>query len=307
VKEHHVNLRMPYHQAFKRPRYRNERSVVLTEVVPILIREIDPSAAPVAYRIYTQDEYVSERQHEVRTFESAFWWPLMAPDGPVSVTRFIELAAAGRLGSFLAFSRSDKVGHRDGRSFAEFCNEFPTYKYSESNRDDQVVKTLRGAARLVFCDGHVFVKAGAPIWYVAEIPACKRLDVSLGHEAVDRVKTSVWTAGPDGHMQRYYCEYGLAYGLTEIESEIERLAGAHTEVRFRSRIEILMDLHLPEQEPPASARAPSLNRSGAPPAIARCCARGSLFLPRLLQSRRCPRISIRSACFRSTRPSKIEP
>jgi hypothetical protein len=246
VNEHRVDLRMPYHQIFKRPRFRHVQSVVLTEVVPILIREIEPSEAPVAYRVYTQDEYVSERLHEVRSCESAFLWPLMAPDGPVSVTRFSELAAGGRLGSFIAFDRLDGTGHKDGRTFTEFCTEFPKYKYGESNRDDQVAKTLRGMSRLVFCDGYVFVKAGAPIWYVAEIPTRSRFDVCVGHDHFDRVKTYVWTAGPDGHMQRYYCEHGLAFGLTEIESEMERLAGAHTEVRFRSRVEIVMDLDLPE-------------------------------------------------------------
>ncbi|UVO26948.1 hypothetical protein [Bradyrhizobium arachidis] len=246
VKEHHVNLRMPYHQVFKRPRCRKEQTVVLTEAVPILIREIDPSEAPIAYRIHTQDEYVSERLHEVRSYESTFLWPLMAPDGPVSVTSFVELAAEGRLGSFIAFCRSEKFGRKDGRTFVEFVNEFPTYKYGDSNKDDQILKTLRGSARLAFCDGYVFVSAGAPIWYVAEKPTLNRVDVLIGHEALDRKKTYVWTAGPDWHMQHYCCTYGHAYGLTEIESEIERVAGRHTEVRFRSRIEILMDLHLPE-------------------------------------------------------------
>jgi hypothetical protein len=246
VKEHRIKLRMRYHQTFKRPRCRKEEGVFLTEDVSILIREIDASDAPVAYCVYTQDEYSSDRLHEVRSFESAFWWPLMASDGPVSVARFIEHAADGKLGSFMTFGSSIKLGREDGRSFTEFFNEFPTYRFGEFDRDDQFLRTSRGAARVVFCDGHVFVNAGAPIWYVAVSTVRDRLDAWLGHDALDRVKTRVWTAGPDGHMQRYCCEHGRAYGLAEIDSEIKRLTGAQTQVCFRSRIEILMDLHLPE-------------------------------------------------------------
>jgi hypothetical protein len=244
--EHRVSLRMPYHQAFKLYRGRKKQFVHLSAPFTVLIREIDAAEAPVAYRVMTDDEYASQRMHEVRSFESTFLWPLMAPDGPVSTVRFIEIAADGRLGAFLAFGRAAKVGHHDGRTFEEFFNEFPLHRYLEDDREHQSLLTSRGAARLLFCDGYVYVKAGAPLWYAAERFDLNRIDVWLGHEFLDRTKTNIWTAGPDRHMQRYCCQHSRAYGLDEIGAEIKRIAGAHMEVRVRSRIEILMDLHLPE-------------------------------------------------------------
>jgi hypothetical protein len=215
VTEYRIDLRVPYYQAYKLYRGRKELGVRLSENVSIIVREIDRIEAPVAYRVHTEDDYVLDRLHEVRSFESTFWWPMMAHDGPVSVARFIEFAAKGKLGSFLTFDGPPKMGRCDGRTFEEFASRFPTYRYCECDKEHQFLLTARGAARLVFCDGHVYVNVGAPVWYVAEKPAVGRIDVWLGHEALDRDKTNVWTAGPNKHMQHYSCESCRAYGLGE--------------------------------------------------------------------------------------------
>jgi hypothetical protein len=113
--------------------------------VSISICEIDPSDAPVAYRVHTQDPFSSDRLHEVRSYDHGFWWPLMPSDGPVSVPRFIEPAADGEVSSFLTFGRSIQYGREDGRSFTEFLNDFPTYRFGEPDKDVQLLKTLRDA------------------------------------------------------------------------------------------------------------------------------------------------------------------
>ncbi|WMT76527.1 hypothetical protein [Bradyrhizobium sp. Ash2021] len=252
--EHRVSLRMPYFQAYKLYRGRNELGVRLSENVSIIVREVDPIEAPIAYRIHTDDDYVSDRLHEVRSFESTCWWPLMAHDGPVSVARFIEFAAKGKLGTFLAFDEPPKMGQRDGRTFQEFECAFPMHRYGECDKERQFLLTSRGAKRLVFCEGHVYVNVGAPVWYVAEKPTLGRIDVWLGHDALDRAKTNVWTAGPDNYMQHYCCEFSRAYGLGEIDAEIERLAEPHTEICFRSRIETVLHLEIPERTARLCAR-----------------------------------------------------
>ncbi|WP_426436969.1 hypothetical protein [Bradyrhizobium genosp. P] len=74
--EHRINLRMPYYQSYRLYRGRRELGVRLSENVPIIVREVDPIEAPIAYRVHTDDDYVSDRLHEVRSFESTFWWPM---------------------------------------------------------------------------------------------------------------------------------------------------------------------------------------------------------------------------------------
>lgn len=106
----------------------------------------------------------------------------------------------------------------------------------------------------MFCDGYVYVNVGAPVWYVAEKPTAGRADVWLGREALDRAKGNVWTAEPDTHMQRYSYEFYRAYGLGEIGTEIERFAD--TDIRFRSRIETVLDLEVPERAARLCARTP---------------------------------------------------
>ncbi|RXH37956.1 hypothetical protein [Bradyrhizobium zhanjiangense] len=252
--EHRINLRMPYHQAYRLYRGRRDLGVRLTEIAPIVVREIDASEAPVAYRIHTQDDYVADRLHEVRSFQSACWWPLMAHDGQVGVGRFIDFAGKGKLGSFLSFDEPPRMGQRDGRMIEEYAREFPTHHYGENDKEHQLLLTARGAARLLFCDGYVYVNVGPPVWYVEELPAVGRIDVWLGHETFDRDKTNVWTAGPDRHMQRYSYESCGVYGLGEIETELERLAEPRTEVRVRSQIETVLDLEVPERTARLCAR-----------------------------------------------------
>jgi hypothetical protein len=254
VTEHRINLRMPYHQAYRLYRGRRDLGVRLSENVPIIVREVDLIEAPIAYRVHTDDDYVSDRLHEVRYCNSTCWWPLMAHDGPVSVARFIELAAKGKIGSFLSFDEPPAMGERDGRTIEEFQRAHPLHRCGECDRDRQVQATAKGAKRLLFCDGHVYVNVGAPVWYLAEKPTIGRIDVWMGHEAFDRHKTNVWTAGLDEHMQRYSYEFSRAYGLGEIGTEIERCADARMEIRFRSRIETVLDLEVPERTARLCAR-----------------------------------------------------
>lgn len=252
--EHRINVRMPYHQAYRLYRGRRDLGVRLSEDVPVIVREVDASEAPIAYRVQTEDDYVPDRLHEVRSFESTCWWSLMTYDGPVGVARFVEYAAKGTLGSFLSFDEPPKMGQRDGRTFQEFERAFPMHRYGECDRAHQSLLTARGARRLLFCNGYVYVNVGAPVWYAAEKPARGRVDVWLGHEALDRDKANVWTAGPDKHMQRCSYESSRAYGLGEIDAEIGRLADQRTEIRFRSRIETILDLEVPERTARLCAR-----------------------------------------------------
>ena len=174
--------------------------------------------------------------------------------GPVSVARFIEFAAKGKLGTFLAFDEPPKMGERDGRDFSGILTRLPMHRYGECDKDRQFLLTSRGAKRLVFCDGHVYVNVGAPVWYVAEKRMLDRIDVWLGHDALDRAKTNVWTAGPDNYMQHHCYEFSRAYGLGEIDAEIEWFAKPHTEIRFRSRIETVQHLEAPERTARLCAR-----------------------------------------------------
>ncbi|MBB4366763.1 hypothetical protein GGD65_007837 [Bradyrhizobium sp. CIR18] len=117
VTEQRINLHMPYYQPYRLYRCRKELGVHLAENVIIIVREIDPSEAPNAYRIHAGaecfDDY-PEQLHVVRSFEGSCWWPLMTDDGPVSVLQFIEFAAEGELGSFVAFDDQTRLAQRSG-------------------------------------------------------------------------------------------------------------------------------------------------------------------------------------------------
>jgi hypothetical protein len=247
MKDHLVKLRMRYRQPFKRPRCRKEESVYLSEEVSISVREIDPIAAPVAFRIYTQDAFPLWHLHEVRSHDRALWWPLMGYDGPMSVAQFQEHAADGTMSSFLTFNPSHERSFPDGPSFAEFVNNFPKHRFGESDRAIQLLRTSRGAARVAFCDGHIFVNAGEPVWYAIGSAVHGGVDLWLGHEALDRENMRLfWTAGPNWYAQRSCCNRSRAFGLGEISSEIKRLAGDDVPVTYRSQIEIVIDQYLPE-------------------------------------------------------------
>ena len=161
--DHLVKLRMHYRQKFKRPYRRNEETVFLDEEVSISVGAIEPDAAPVAYRIY--ESRYPDLAHEVREHDGALWWPVMDGGKPLSVARFLELAADGDISSLLTLSPSFEYRRHVSQSFAEFFAGFPPKKVPVCGKDEWFAMISRGAARIAFCGGNVLVNAGIPVWY----------------------------------------------------------------------------------------------------------------------------------------------
>lgn len=237
MKDHLVTIPMDYRQKYKLPRCRKFESVFLTEKVTVAIREIEPGAAPVAYRVYANDRYCAARLHEVRSHDGSLWWPLTGQDGPISVPQFLELAADGEVSSLLRFDPVKEYGIRTHLSYAEFFADLRVKEMGECDRDERFAKTSRGAARVTFCDGQVFINGGIPVWYVIFDIGTSRLEFWLGHAAWDIEDTrDFWTAGPDWRTRRACYRGSRVCGLDELDTEMRYLAQFHG-LHFRSRID----------------------------------------------------------------------
>ena len=128
-------------------------------------------------------------------------------------------------------------------SFDEaFKNEVLSNKGFKSTWEERSISASRDASRMMFCDGHVLVEAGDPVWYaVPNHEDRDRFDLFIGHSALDRRNsTHDCTPGPDRGVRLTSARLSRAFGLGEMESTFRSLRGRT--IRYRSEIIARQDL-----------------------------------------------------------------
>jgi hypothetical protein len=111
-------------------------------------------------------------------------------------------------------------------------------------REDKFVSTWKDqskgaewdASRVIFCEGHVLVDAGDPVWYAVHHAPTRSFDLFIGHSNLDRPNTDVYfTPGPDRGIRMTCARLGRAYGIDEFEAGVRSLGGA-SNIHRRSEI-----------------------------------------------------------------------
>jgi hypothetical protein len=106
-----ITLNLHYVQNVRLKRHRNFGRIILGDEVPILVREVAPTDAPIAYNFTSKEITFDqrelkrrsvERQHKVRLFDQRLWWPLITSSGKMTLSHFVKLAASGELNAFMA-------------------------------------------------------------------------------------------------------------------------------------------------------------------------------------------------------------
>jgi hypothetical protein len=236
-----VNMSLHYEQQVILKRHRKFATVVLTEDVPVSIREVEPSDAPVAHGFVSKgaafyNDGIEPGLYQVRTFENRFWWPLSGYHSVLTVSRFKEYAARGLFNSFMT-SRY-LLCRLDPRPRDAFFAAVPVREVGKSNQLERLARTQDMATRLMICDDHVYVDAGEPIWYVFhKARHTTDLAISTGPAAQDLC--GPWLPGPDDATRGNCCRDGRAFGLDEIAAETKAIIAAGIDVEVRSEMKLV--------------------------------------------------------------------
>jgi len=217
----------------------------------LAVREVDLQAAPVAYRVkdMTGLPQCSERvaEYEIRSFAGALCWPLVGDEGLLSVSTFLDLAAAGHASARLTFDPDAWRPYSSESSTADvyFTRHRPR-KLLESNQSELWNRVLHGASGVIFCGGFVYVDAGEPAWFGA-VCDDDRLVFRIGCSSLDRAGSIYHQVPGPWQGQRSMCAAdGLTFSLDEFEGEVRALREQTPRVQVHSEIEPLTILHRPD-------------------------------------------------------------
>ena len=202
MSDHILRLRIPFTQEFVRKRCRNTETERFWDEGQVLVSTVEPEAAPVAYRVSDTDALAERRLHgssySVRSFKGSLWWPLIGSRGFVEIEDFVRLAGEGDEGALLAVDPSIETPLDVSPLCPNVYFEQNLWRtMGNSTIGERWARAHRGASRMMFCEGTVYVEAGEPIYYLVHSPVRGDFDVAVGPSALDRRgTTAVGVPGP---------------------------------------------------------------------------------------------------------------
>jgi hypothetical protein len=250
MKDMIVRLDINYDQHYEPSGSRNGRvlGVSLSYRGDLAVREVDPQAAPVAYRVtglIGSLAQCSERvaRYEIRVFDGRLWWPLVGDEGLLSRSTFLDLAAAGHASARLTFDPDAWRPHSESSTADIYFARHKPRKLLESNQAELWNRVLHGAGGVIFCGGFVYVDAGEPAWFAAASDD-DRLVFRIGCSSLDRAGSIYhYVPGPWQDERSICAADGLAFSLDEFEAEVRALREQIPLVQVHSEIQTLTILH----------------------------------------------------------------
>jgi hypothetical protein len=218
------------------------RWVDLNDECDVTVSDVEPDAAPVAYKISLLDK--SPESHEIRSYAGSLWWPVYGASGPLRASDFRALTETNW---DIASAILDPL-HRTYRFHG--VNEHEFFKGLEirenkgqSTFEQQFASAHRDASRMLFCKGHVLVEGGDPVWYfVPRKDARDGVDLVAGPSSLDRREAAgYFTPGPDRHVRLASAWRGHAFGLAEIEAAKEIWTEHEPAIHVKSEIVARID------------------------------------------------------------------
>lgn len=226
MNQHLVNSRFTYRVDYVPRKSRKSRWLFLTDEITVAIREVDAVEAPVAYRINSLAQS-SGTELQVRSFDGSLWWPLADGRGPFRSSDLLTLAKRYWDAASAVLDPMRRTYNVPGPSANEFFGSLPIRKDKfVSTWNDQSKSAERDASRVIFCDGHVLVDAGDPVWYAVHHSPTRTFDLFIGHSNLDRPNTDGYsTPGPDRGSRMTCARLGRAFGLDEFDVCVRSLGG----------------------------------------------------------------------------------
>lgn len=221
MNEVRVQLRLPYTQYVRPVHARTFRPETFVDETPIMIREISPADAPVAFRVTADRDILDTRSrldYDIRTFDERFWWPAFR-DGR-TVTRAEFEASAGGASPFAAIAIVPSVLLNAG----EFPHPFERKRvreFGESDWSQWEMKVQRGGIDVLICDGQVYVQAGPPAVYAVAREG--GLDLQVGTSDWDRLTDVQVLPGPSPLRAKSCARQARVFGLDELDPQIRIL------------------------------------------------------------------------------------
>jgi hypothetical protein len=251
MKDMIVRLDINYEQHYEPSGSRNGKvlAIGLSYRGVLVVREVDPQAAPVAYRVKSLTgpiSHCSERvaEYEIRSFDGALWWALVGDEGPLSGSTFLDLAAAGHESARLTFDPYAWRPHRELSTADIYFARHKPRKLLETNQAELWNRAVRGSLGVIICGGFVYVEAGEPVWFAEESGLIDGLGLRIGCASLDRVG-SIYHDVPGPYQgARFGCaSQGWAFGFDEIEGEMCALRLRTPVLQVHSDIKALSTLH----------------------------------------------------------------
>lgn len=243
------------------------RPAHLTDVQPVEIVEVDPTDAPVVYRIATSPH---NQPHEVRTFGRSLWWPVMDSRGnPLEVQAFLRLAEDDWWEASRVFDPLHRTYRLDGAStLDDFLGRnrlsSDARKFDDTDREAQAKQAEWDASNVIFCGDRVLFNGGEPVWYAVRDDKARRVDLEIGHSDLDQVyeerarMTGFMTPGPDRKARIASAARSFAFGLGEQDLALEAIRALRYKPSWLSDCKALSD-RVPESAAALCVRAAALD------------------------------------------------
>lgn len=239
-----VEVLLPYDQNVTPYGRRTHLVETLWKKHAIEVRNFTASEAPIAYRILPVGQRGSGEPYSIRFHDGRFWWPIGDVSASIGADRFRAEAAVG--------SRwiQDVLGVSSMPPFqAQLRDEkwldklYPACRLLSNTFDAQTNRANHGAEKIAFCGGQLLFDAGPPLYYAIERTDREEfeIDASCYPTSDDTlVLLDSGLPGPGRGLRRRAAADCLAFGPSELEELIRRLADRGTPVRHAAEIESVM-------------------------------------------------------------------
>lgn len=246
-----VRLRIPYEQNYKRKHHRTTETLRFWDIRAIVIREVAPEAAPLAYRISEMNPLSGmdrcSGDYALREFEGGLWWPVMFKQEFLDLSQFERGAAEGDEGILLLLDPKLQPVRMHPITAEEFFGKVEA-RQTGSDLESRWLLAQDAATRTILCDGRIHVRGESPIFYVVHRQVKGGFELMVGEAGLTRRETpQCRILGPTWGERAGSAFDSLAFGIEEVEAAVAGLLRRGFSLFGRPCVEPLIPSHDPGQ------------------------------------------------------------
>jgi len=254
-----IAARLPYRQAFLRPRRRTTDYGWFRRDEQLRIDVVDPDAATVAYEVWLGPETSPRTSgYQILSYDDCLWWPLGGDYGRAChFENYADMLGRGATEALVslhpAFAQCTSHSPPDPIPAELTLVDNDPY----NNLADCLAFAHQGANETIIFGNGVFVEAGEPIFYAVpdeRDPKSLALQIGVSHTSRECGGTNLSEPGVALLDRKSSARRGHAFGIDELDEGLFALSERGYRLHHRSRVDVLIKQHRAETAPLLCAR-----------------------------------------------------